>query len=287
MELWTLANSLMKRPFDRIAYARTVDELLGFFSKNLAKAVSAGTNMSELPVFIAGMPRSGTTLVEQIIHAHPQAFGAGELIDIEVLRASLQERLGVVEPYPACVRHLTQVRIDEFADEYLDRISSLGGDTAHRVTNKSLDNYRNLGLVSLLLPQARVVYCRRDPMDNCLSIYMNRFHPVKHAYATDLADIGFVYKQSERIMEHWKEVLDLRIFEIRYEDLVADQQRLSRELIEFCGLEWDEECLRFHESDRSVMTLSYHQVSQPMYSSAVARYKNYADYIEPLEQALK
>jgi len=287
MESWTLANQLMRRPFDPPSYRRDIDEVIRFFSRNMVDALPRSTIASEVPVFIAGMPRSGTTLTEQIIDAHPKGFGAGELKDIELVRNNLQDHLPVPDPYPRGLCHLTKEKADELAAGYLQRLDELSASAAERVVNKSLENPRNLGLIALLFPRARIIYCRRDPADNCLSIFMNRFNPAKHAYATDLRNIGFVYRQCARLMDHWKGVLGLPILEVLYEDLVADQERVSRRIIEFCGLEWDDRCLRFHESERAVMTLSYHQVSKPIYQSAVARYRKYEAHLGPLLEALR
>jgi len=281
MAAWKIANNAVRTPFDRHEYRNAVDQTIKFFSRRLAEILPRSSIRSAVPIFIAGMPRSGTTLIEQIIHRHPQAFGAGELVDIEVFRNTLQTRMESIDPYPRCLRNLTTEMADKLATEYLDHVAELSGG-ADRVVNKHLDNIKNLGLIALLFPRARVITNRRDPVDNCLSIYMNRFHPIKHAYSTDLGHIGFVYKQSQRLLQHWREVLDLPMLDIDYEQLVADQERFSRAIIDFCGLEWDDACLQFHRSKRSVMTLSYAQVSKPMYTSAVARWKKYEAHLGPL-----
>ena len=285
MESWTLANRLMQRPFDGPSYRRWSDELIRFFSRNMMDALPRSSIESETPVFIAGMPRSGTTLTEQIIDAHPKGFGAGELKDLEYVRNNLPDHLPGAEPYPQGLCRLTRAKADALAESHLAHLAELSGGAA-RVVDKALENLRLLGLIALLFPRARIIYCRRDPVDNGLSIYMNRFNPARHAYATDLRNIGFVIRQADRLMEHWKAALDLPILQVQYEELVGDPESVSRRIIEFCELEWDDACLRFHESRRAVMTLSYHQVSRPIYKSAVERYRRYEAHLAPLLEAL-
>jgi tetratricopeptide (TPR) repeat protein len=285
MESWTLGNRLMQRPFDPPSYRRHIDEIIEFFSRSMMDALPRSSIDSEIPVFIAGLPRSGTTLIEQIIDAHPLGFGAGELKDLEYLRHELPERIPGAEPYPQGLCRLTPARADALAEAHLARLAELSGGAA-RVVDKALENPRLLGLIALLFPRARVIDCRRDPVDNGLSIFMNRFNPAKHPYATDLRHIGFVCRQAERLMEHWRRVLDLPILQVRYEELIGDPEPMTRRIIEFCDLEWDDACLRFHESNRAVMTLSYHQVSRPIYKSAVERWRKYEAHLAPLLDAL-
>ena len=286
-ESWQLAHSIGCPPFDPSAYERQIDEVMDFFSGERLQQLPRASNTSELPVFIAGMPRSGTTLIEQIIDAHPAALGAGELTEVDVIHRSLHLHLRSSALYPHCLNDLSTEKADRLAALYLTTLNKLKKHAHLRVVNKSLENYKLLGMIALLLPRARVIYCRRNPVDACLSVYMSDMLPSRHPYAADLGHIGFVYRQCERLMEHWQKVLDLPILEVRYEDLIADQETVSRRIIDFCGLTWDEKCLRFHESGRAVMTLSYHQVSKPVYTSAIGRYKRYEQYLGPLLDALQ
>jgi tetratricopeptide (TPR) repeat protein len=285
MASWRIGNQLMKAPFDPESYVREIDREIAFFTPETLDELPHATNDTELPVFIAGMPRSGTTLIEQIIDAHPQCRGAGELRDVDYVIRDLNQAGGPDKRYPECLRDLDANRMDELARSYLATLRSIGGDVA-RVVNKSLRNYRQLGLISLLWPKARVILCRRDPIDTCLSIYMNQFRPEHHPFATNLAHIGVAYRQAERLLEHWKQVLALPILEVQYEDLIGDQESQTRRMIEFCGLEWDDQCLQFHDSGRTVMTLSYHQVSRPIYRSAMGRWKRFERHLGPLLEAL-
>jgi hypothetical protein len=249
--------------------------------------LSRATNQSELPVFVAGMPRSGTTLIEQIIDAHGQAHGAGELTDLDRLYFDLPRQLGTAVPYPQCLEEMTSEQAEGHGQTYLRTLGRLAGRDVLRVVNKSLLNYRSLGMTALLLPAARVVYSWRNPVDVGLSIYMNDLHPTMHPYATDLRHIGLAYRQAERLLRHWKEMLDLPVLEVQYEQLVSDPEPNIRRIIDFCALPWDDACLTPHASGRTVMTLSYHQVSQPMYRSAIGRHERYRPYLAPLLEALE
>ena len=287
MESWHLANSLIQTSFDPVAHRQAVDGELAFFSRSTVEQLARATRVDELPVFIAGMPRSGTTLIEQIIDAHGQAHGAGELTDIDRLYIDLPHQLGAAAPWPECLRQLTSAHADSYADPYLKKLRRLAGRNALRVVNKSLLNYRCLGLIAVLFPGARVLYSWRDPIDVCLSIYMNDLHPTMHPYSTNLTHIGIAYRQAERLLRHWQQVLDLPVLDVQYEELVSDAESNIRRIIEFCALPWDEACLKPHTSGRTVMTLSYHQVSQPMYRSSIGRYERYRPFLEPLLEALE
>jgi len=273
------------RAFDADAHVRLIDDLIETFSASETTQMVRATDRSIRPVFIAGMPRSGTTLVEQIIDAHPDAHGAGEIEDLEQCAAGLQLKLNAYDPYPVCLSELTPAGADALAGSYLKRIAHLGG-RATLVVNKSLENYKHLGLIAMLLPGAKVIHCRRHPLDTCLSCYMGGILPARAPFVTDLRHLGLVYRQYERIMRHWQAVLDLPILEIVYEDLVNDLEGESRRMIDFLGLDWDERCLRYYESGRSVLTLSYAQVNKPIYKSAVARYRHYEKHLGPLKAAL-
>jgi len=240
---------------------------------------------SDRPVFIVGMPRSGTSLIEQILASHPQVFGAGELTDIVRLPLSLHTMLGTERKYPQCLSLLTQDRIDTFAQHYLDKLASLSPD-ASRVIDKMPGNFMHLGFIELLFPDARIIHCMRDPLDTCLSCYFQDFSR-SHPYSYDLENLGAFYNEYRKIMQHWRSVLSIPMYEIQYEELVADQEMKSRELVEFCGLEWDERCLNFHETKRYVGTASYDQVRQPMYKKSAGRWKNYENRIDVLKKSLK
>ncbi len=254
---------------------------MGVFQKDFVDGRRGWGDGSELPVLIVGMPRSGTTLVEQILSSHRQIHGAGELMHITDLALSLPIRLRSDRRYPEAVGLMDERMARELAGEYLAELRKQD-PAAVRITDKMPTNFRYLGLIWLLLPNARVVHVIRDPMDVCVScLKQNLEWPF-----CDMGGVGRYYRAYERLMGHWRRVLPLRMLDVRYEELVANQEAESRRLIEFCGLEWDEWCLRFAETQRAVQTPSKWQVRQPIYRSSVGGWKKYAAHLGPLMEAL-
>ncbi|MEZ5543243.1 MAG: tetratricopeptide repeat protein [Pseudomonadota bacterium] len=241
-------------------------------------------NRSKLPVFIVGMPRSGTTLLEQILASHPDVHGAGELEDIYHLSASMQQRLSSALAYPHCMREASQDALDRIATEYLEQLSHYAPG-AKRIVDKMPHNFEALGLIDTLFPGARVIHCMRNPIDTCLSIYFKHFNSF-HPYASDLKSLGLYYRQYERLMAHWKRTLTIPIMDVQYEEVVANQEEMSRRIIEFIGLDWNERCLNYHELDRTVNTPSYDQVRKPIYTGSVERWRRYEKHLGPLLEVL-
>lgn len=239
---------------------------------------------SQRPVFIVGMPRSGTSLIEQILAAHPQVHGGGELPLIWQFVRELPETSGAQEPYPSCVDRLSQHALDTLAREYLDKLTSLDPQ-ALRVTDKLPHNFVHLGLIEMLFPQARVIHCLRDPLDTCLSIWFHKFN-TSHLYARDLYSLGRYYRAYEKQMAHWAAALTLPLMTLRYEELVEDVEGQSRRLVDFCELDWDDACLQFHTHERTVNTPSHAQVRQPIYRSAMQRWRHFEPWIGPLREGL-
>lgn len=238
----------------------------------------------ERPVFIVGMPRSGTTLVEQILASHPDVHGAGEL---HALRNSLREELPP-DPgdygLPEALSGLGQEGFKRAAARY-GRVMDALAPGAKRVTNKLPGNMVFVGLVSVLYPNARIIHCSRDPMDTCLSCYSKLF-TTGHPFAYEQGELGRFYRMYAELMRHWQEVLPGRMLELRYEELVADFEPQVRRLVDRLGLTWDEACLRFHESPRAVRTASLAQVRKPIYASSVGRWKVYEKELAPLRAAI-
>jgi hypothetical protein len=231
------------------------------------------------------MPRSGSTLIEQIIDAHPEACGAGELDAMPGTVAELFRSLGVTQYGPELLEKLDQRILDRLAGRYLGLLKRHGRAPA-RIVDKRLDNFEHLALIGLLLPNARVIHSRRDPLDTCVSCHLQTLAPNKHPYAAHQRSLGLKYREYDRLMTHWQATLDIPILNVRYEDLVREQERVSREIIEFCGLDWDDACLAFHGTGREVRTVSYDQVRRPIYGSAVGRHRNYEKHLGPLREAL-
>jgi len=276
-------NELIPYNGDDTEYTIEFEKIIQTFDWNFMIKAPRATFQTERPVFIVGMPRSGTTLTEQILASHPNVFGAGELIYIHDLATSLSTQLGTELPFPESMNKLTTGILDTVANTYLDRLHELDPNAA-RVTDKMPQNFIFLGFISLLFPSARVIHCKRDPRDTCLSNYFQ--HSTIHQYASRLQSLGTYYRQYEKLMQHWRSLLEIPILEVNYENLVANLEQESHKLIEFVGLEWDKNCLEFHKTRRYVATPSYDQVRQPIYKQSVGRWRNYERHIGPLLQAL-
>lgn len=277
------ANRVLAVPFDRDAFARDIDEIIRTYTREMVAKMPRARGRSDWPVIIAGFPRSGTTLLERVLHAHPSAAGAGELDYFRELEHEMRSRGA---GYPACAPSIEPRQLDLDAWKYRERLVGLGC-MADRVIDKSLHNWRLLGLLAQVLPGARFIWCQREPMDICISCYTRELMPGRHPFVTDLADLGFAFGHYQRLMRHWLDVLDVPVLEVRYEDLVEDLEAQTRRVLEFIGLEFDEQCLRFHESSRRSTTLSYDQVRRPIYRSSLARWKRYEPYLGPLRTELE
>jgi len=270
--------------FSLTEYRKHVDQLSQLFTPlHFFKYQGAGSP-SERPVFIVGMPRSGTTLTEQIIASHPKAFGAGELPDIGVIVTEITQANYQHPDFYENLKNLTAAQTVHYAERYLKTLNRYSR-SALRVVDKMPHNFEALGLIALLFPHARIIHCKRDPMDNCMSIFTHHFSET-HGYNTSLEKLGLYYCEYNRLMDHWKTALPLNIFEVQYENMIADQEGMTRKLIDFLGLEWDDACLDFHQTERSVLTLSRWQVRQPIYTTSVKRWKHYDKHLGPLKQAL-
>lgn len=232
---------------------------------------------SRIPIFIVGMPRSGTTLLEQILASHPLVRGGGE-------RYTLHRLTRLSGGYPAGVVQLDRVDWEVLGRSYVHEIVRAFPD-GMRVTDKMPHNFLHIGFLALALPEAVILHCCRDPVDTCLSCYRVLFS-AEHNYAYDLGELGHYYRAYVRLMEHWHLALPGRILDIQYERLVADPVSEVRKILDHCCLEWDERCLRFHETRRVVETASRFQVRQPMYSHAVGRWRRHTDRLVPLFEAL-
>ncbi len=283
-EHYKLANDLMDAEFDPEDCAARVTALIETFGTGFFEKTRAYGESSELPVFIVGMPRSGTTLIEQILASHPDVFGAGELTQISAGIERLPASLGIEEAYPDCLPKVDKDSVCSLAAEYLEALRGFSPD-ALRVTDKMPANFMHLGFIALLFPRARVIHSMRDPLDVCVSNYVTRF-TAGLPFTFDLTNLGLYYRQYERLMDHWRRELPIQMLEVRYEDLIADQVGVSRQLIDYCGLAWDDRCLAFHKTERVVLTASYQQVRQLIYSNSIERWRRYEKHLGPLKEAL-
>jgi tetratricopeptide (TPR) repeat protein len=275
-------NALKGASFDPDHYAGLIRRLIETFGEKAMARLPRAQHGDRRPVFIVGMPRSGTSLVEQIIASHPLAHGAGELTDVGILALATGAR-GV--EYPESVRTLGQADVDRLADAYRQRLDAVA-PAAVRITDKMWQNFEFLGFIELLFPEARVIHCTRDPMDTGFSCFTQLFYGNGVSFSYDLGHIGAYYRQYRRAMSHWRAVLSMPMLDCAYETLVEDVESMTRRLLDFIGLPWDDACLRFFDNERIVQTASHDQVRRPIYRSSVGRHRAYREWLAPLERAL-
>jgi len=240
-------------------------------------------NSDKTPIFILGMPRSGTTLVEQILASHSKVHGAGEINDLFSLVWSIPKEMTVKE-FPEYILDMNENTFEVLGKRYIERLRKYS-DSKMFITDKYPPNFRLIGLIKIILPGAKVVHCMRDPMDNCLSIFKNNFATTNY-FANNLKELGQYYNLYLDLMDHWRETIPDSIYDISYEALVLNQEEETRKLLTYCQLPWEESCLDFHKTDRLVVTASFSQVRRPMYSGSVSLWKKYKDQLKPLRDEL-
>jgi hypothetical protein len=264
--------------YDGDATAAWVTGLADVYDEALYARLAGAGVASETPVFVLGMPRSGTTLVEQILASHPKVFGAGELN----MMTQLTEPHGGVD---RLADRLTSDLAKHLGQTYLDHITALGGGK-DRVVDKMPANFLMRGLIPLLLPGARIIHIRRNPVDTCLSCYSKHFAS-EQMFTYDQVELGQFYRAYESLMARWRERLPQdRYIEVVYEDVVGDLEGQARRMIDFIGLAWDEACLSFDKTRRTVRTASVNQVREPIFTTSIGRWKPFAMELKPLLDAL-
>ena len=271
--------------YDEQAALMEFDRIERTFTRELIATKSGRGDASPRPIFILGMPRSGTTLVEQILASHPMVHGAGELETLSEIALVLRGPDGRTISYPEFVPTLDGSALMGIGARYLAAVNERA-PKGERVTDKMPANYYFVGLIHLALPNAKIIHTIRNPVDTCLSCFSKLFTKGQnHTY--DLGELGRYYKRYEQLMAHWRHVLPPgRILDVRYEDVVEDLEMQARRILFHCGLGWDDRCLSFHETDRPVRTASAWQVRQPIYGSAVGRWRDYEEFLDPLLAAL-
>lgn len=279
------ANEDMRErfPYEVGTFKDEIDTIENYFSEFKLMNYAGMGDASARPIFVCGMPRSGTTLVEQIISSHTDVTGAGEV--------------GYTSPSEQRALTDTEGRLVQLKDVKKSHLQNLGSDiwrylqhlhpNSIRISDKSIQTYKRMGMLKAAMPNCKIIVVRRDPRDNLLSIYRNKFLDGTHLYAYDLSDLGAYYKQFVRIIDFWREKMPEGFMEIHYEDLIDDPEKHARALIDYCDLEWQDDCLNFHKSKRQVKTLSVYQVRQPIYKSSVKAWQRYEDELQPLFEALK
>lgn len=237
---------------------------------------------AEEPVLIVGMPRSGSTLLEQVLAGHPDIASAGESISLRRLVRSVK-----LDPYdgPRMVKAIKQMPADAAKGLGRRYLQETGHGRALRIVDKNLHNFELLGFLSVMFPKAKILNMQRDPLDNCVACYLQKL-PASHEYTETLAAMGHSYLQYVRLMNHWKTVLPNPIMTVRYEDLVTDLEGSARKVVDFIGLDWNDACLDYQSSDNKVNTISVAQVRKPLYTSSMQRWRRYEAHIEPLKRQL-
>ncbi len=279
------ANRLKRKTFQYdVAEAESAFALIrGTFDRDLFESRQGDGCQDETPLFIVGMPRSGSTLIEQILASHPDVHGAGELPVVgEILKSRVPA--GRLDELAQTVSRLSSDELADMGREYLSKLRSLAPH-ARFVTDKMPANFQHVGVIKLMLPNAKIIHSVRSPEDTCLSIFRTKF--TEHqGFAYDLKELGQYYRSYNRMMDHWRAVLPEAILEVHYENLTGNQESETRRMLELCGLEWDDRCLNFHKTVREVRTASSAQVRRPMYRSSVGGWKRFEEQLQPLIETL-
>jgi len=283
------AGNRLKRKLIGYDEARELDRLRrtqSVFDADFISSRGGGGDASAVPIFIVGMPRSGTTLIEQILASHPQVFGAGELGFFEQAVDAVRGTLPGAPAFPELAPALAEEHFYALGRHYVDKLRERAPNAA-RITDKMPGNFIFAGLIQLALPRATIIHAVRDPLDTCVScfgVHFTRGQPQTY----DLAELGRYYRHYRSLMAHWRRVLPPgRIFEMRYEELVADTEAVTRRLLDHCGLAWDPRCLDFHRTERPVRTASAMQVRKPIYTSSIGRWRRYEKFLAPLQAELE
>jgi hypothetical protein len=275
-------GNAMKRStitYDPAAASRWLQSVASGFDQQLLECFKDAGAQSAMPIFIVGMPRSGTTLIEQILASHPAVQGAGEL----KLLSQIGDSFGGL---PQLLDGITAERLHQMGDHYADKVALLADGRAH-VVDKMPANFIYAGLIRLILPNARIIHARRNPVDTCLSCYSKLFAG-EQSFTYDQAELGRFYRDYDVLMAHWRQVLPGSHFlEVTYEDVVDDIEAQARRMLDFLGLPWDPACLSFYETRRPVRTASVNQVRQPIYKTSAGRWRTHADNLGPLLEELE
>jgi tetratricopeptide (TPR) repeat protein len=288
MAYFHLANDQKRRflrgqgiHFDAQRHEAMIDRIIALFDQGYFERVQGWGVDSEAPIFVVGMPRSGSTLVEQVLASHPQVFGGGEFGDLRLFIQQFQPQASSDSYSVSVVKSRDESA--HLAAEYLQWIRELD-QSAARIVNKTLHNFLHLGAIATLFPRARIIHCRRDPLDTCLSCYTTNFKLVDFAWS--LEDIAAYYCAYEKLIAHWARVLPLPVKVVSYEELVDNPKPTTMDLIASCGLEWDDRCLEFDKTRRVVKTASALQVRKPIHKRAVGRWQHYRAHLGPLFHGL-
>lgn len=277
------ANKICNRQFDINKTRKQFSEIIAAFPDSHTPNDKLAGNRSTKPIFILGMPRSGTSLVEQILASHPDVYGAGELKNIDISAKEAKEING--DRFPLSIANLKTEGLDILSNKYLSYINKLSNKES-KVSDKMPHNFMHIGFILRLFPSAHIIHCTRHPLDTSLSCYFAEFGNNGHDYAYNLNNLGKYFLEYSRLMDHWLSLYGDRIHDICYENLITDTDATCKKLLASCDLEWNEKCLDFHKTKRNVHTLSYDQVNRPIYSESMFRWKNYKPFLGKLIETL-
>jgi len=267
--------------FDIETWKDYISKQINVFNQDLFEQFKLVGSGDSSPIFVIGMPRSGTTLVEQILASHKDVYGGGEQQTLsQILAANFK-----MADYPQDIQNLNGSIFELLGNKYIAEMRE-NANAAQYVTDKMTGNYIHIGMIKLLMPNAKIIHCRRDPKDNCLSIFKNYFSSLGHQYAYDQLELAEFYNQYQRLMDHWQRVLPDFIYNVQYESLIDDQKGQTSELLKFCGLDWDDDCVNFHQADRIVQTASATQMRKPVNSDSVELRRSFEKHLTPLFQGL-
>jgi tetratricopeptide (TPR) repeat protein len=277
------ANSLKRGQavYDEVATLGLMDRLSELITRDVVETRQGCGDASALPVFIIGMTRSGTTLIEQILASHPQVFGAGEINLLDQAAGSIREALPGRLPFPEMIPAMSAAHLRALGALYVEGIARQA-PAAKRITDKMTINFLFAGLIHLALPNATIIHAVRDAADTCVSCFATHFTKA-HAHTYDLAELGRYYRHYQALMAHWHDVLPPgRIMDVQYEELIADPEGVARRIVSHCGLAWDARCLDFHRTKRAIRTASASQVRKPIYKDSVGRWRKFEPFLGPL-----
>ena len=283
-DLYLEANELegQIRPYNAEATHQKFERIRKVYSRDFFLDHTRIGSKSKFPIFIVGMPRSGTSLTEQILASHPDVFGCGELDDINSLTLKIKSLTS--EIYPLGIKKLSRPMLSKMASIYITKVKTMS-QGALRATDKMPHNFLNIGLITLLFPNAKIIHCKRNPMDTALSIFRQKFSG-DHPYSHTLTGLGDYYRHYQSLMAHWHNVLPFRIYDVEYESLIENTEEEIRALLKFCDLPFNSKCLHFNETERPVATASHSQVRQPIYTSSVSAWRRYEKQMQPFVDAL-
>jgi tetratricopeptide (TPR) repeat protein len=271
--------------YDRVEYEEKIDQTIETFSQQFLEVNAGHGNPDPAPIFIVGLPRSGSTLLEQILASHSQVDGTFELHDLALTIRSNGKLSSSGMKYPKSVENIRGDEFKQIGREYIERSRRYRGSSPF-FTDKNPNNFVHVGFIHLILPNAKIINAKRHPLDSCFGSYKQLFAEGQ-AFSYDLIELGEHYLQYQRLMDHWHQVLPGKVLDVQYEDVVADLEDQVKQILDYCGLEWEASCLRFHETRRTVKSASSEQVRQPIYSSSLDTWRHYEAHLRPLIEVLE